>query len=234
MDSDQYYDDYWEKRITTDSGKEKIHRRTPRPLLKFSYFGAVMMQIPLLANLLDLGCGDGSVGSLFINKRKCNVVGIDVSRRAICIAKERGLHVINSDLTMYHLPIKDETFEVVTLIDVLEHTPSPLDLLVETRRVLVPGGSVLVLTPNFARIANRFRMLTGDPRDLLHWDRKYGDGKEHLQWFTVPKLRSYLRSCGFENVRLVPVGLNPPWEFLLGLLHLFGWCRTIVIRGTKP
>ena len=92
-------------------------------------------------------------------------------------------------------------------------------------------GSLIILVPNFARVANRLRMLfMGNPVDILHWGG-YGDGMEHLHWFTKPKLEFFLKNIGFKTVIFHPVGL--PYDFVFGLFGLHNWSRLLLVEAKK-
>src|SRR5581483_8772087 len=100
------------------------------------------------------------------------------------------------DLNFTGLTFSNNTFDIIVMVDIIEHLISPLNLLRQCRRILRDGGELIVAVPNSARVTNRLRMLVGDPVDMLHWDR-YGDEQEHLHWFTASKLRHLLHCVRF-------------------------------------
>lgn len=79
-------------------------------------------------NILDIGAGDGKITSLLGAK------GIENEPEAVRLAREKGADVALGDA--YHLPYKDEEFEVIFMGDVLEHFEFPRQALKEARRVL--------------------------------------------------------------------------------------------------
>lgn len=223
-----YYENYWKRRKKKEPKPiEPIRSVIPNSLVKYSSYGAVLYQIPKRSKVLDIGCGDGNVSSLFLMKN-CEVIGIEVSGTALKHAHEKRLDTIKSDAN-FTLPLVKKYFEVVVLIDTLEHVIDPLSLLRECYRTLKENGKVIVSVPNFARLSNRIRMLFGDPIDLLH-SSKYGDDLEHFHWFTVPKLRNFLLRANFRNITISPVGL--PFGFLFGLMGL-QLSRQIIMAGIK-
>lgn len=177
------------------------------------------------SEVLDLGCGAGNVSALY-REKGCRVVGLDISENAIELAKKQGIEAREWDLNKMPLPFREESFDVVILSDVLEHIVAPISLLKEIKRILKRGGKLIISVPNFARLGNRLRMLAGSPRDILHWGG-YGDGVEHLHWFTIPKLRYFLKGAKFRNIHLYPVGL--PFDFLFGKLRLYSLSRFILV-----
>lgn len=214
MNTKEYYQKYWQKRINRTS--VPIPENIPEFLNKYTAYGAILNQIPPGANILDLGTGDGNVSQLYL--KKGSVTGLDISQAALNIAKRKGIITVNHDLNDIPYPLKANSFQVVILTDVIEHLIDPLKVLGECRRLLKKSGVLILTVPNFARIGNRFRMIFGDPTDILHFD-KYGDGLEHLQWFTRPKLEYLFSRIGFRNYKFIPTGLKN-FNFIFGLLGL--------------
>jgi len=230
MNLEEYYQDYWQKRLSQNDSLGPIRDFIPDFLKRFSQYGSILNQVPAGSKLLDLGCGQGKVSALFLRFKGCRVTGLDISQNAVAEAKEKGINATRFDLNSDALPFDNNSFDCVTIIDVLEHVLNPIALLGEARRVLVPGGRLIVSVPNFARWDNRFRMLLGKPQDILHW-RGYGDGVEHLHWFTKSKLIDFLQKAGFEKNRFVAVGL--PFDFLFGLIGLSNLARILTSVSIK-
>lgn len=211
-----YYDSYWKKR-TKEKILPPIRNFIPGFLRKYTSYGAILNCIPEGSKILDVGCGDGNVAQLYLKKGE--VYGVDISAAVLKLAQKKGIKTKLCDLNKEKLPFADDFFDVVIFTDVVEHLISPLVVLKEAKRVLKKDGRLIITVPNFARLANRIRMLSGDPLDILHW-AKYGDETEHLHWFTKPKLVYLLRENGFKNIRFIPTGL--PYGFIFGLLLLPG------------
>lgn len=226
----EYYESYWKKRLDSeDVGLSPIRQGIPRFLIKYSQYGSCLNLLLGGAKILDVGCGEGNVSELYIKKKNNIVFGIEISETAGILAKERGVKVIKWDLNDTPYPFESGTFEVVTITDVLEHVINPINLLTEARRILRPEGKIIVQVPNFSRLGNRIRMLfAGDPRDKLHWGG-YGDGMEHLHWFTQPKLREFLVQTGFSDIIFHAVGL--PFGFIFGLLRCHNLAELLLIEA---
>ena len=96
--------------------------------------------------LLDIGCGDGRFTA--DAARLSNAVGVDVSRRALGFARDLvpDAHFVASGGAA--LPLKTESVDIVTLLDVIEHISDGDERRVidEARRVLRPGGRLVVST----------------------------------------------------------------------------------------
>lgn len=102
------------------------------------------------ARVLDCGCGEG-YGAALLAEHAADVVGLDRDPEAVAWARGRyrgsgNLRFVTSEAE--RLPFEDGSFELVTCFQVLEHLEDPASFLRETRRVLSPGGTLLLTTPN--------------------------------------------------------------------------------------
>jgi len=99
--------------------------------------------------VLDAACGTG-YGSALLGENAAAVFGMDISAGAIEYAcrhyRAPNLHFCQSDCLA--LPFPSEQFEVVVAFEIIEHVPEPEAFLQELRRVLHPGGLLLLSTPN--------------------------------------------------------------------------------------
>ncbi len=227
-----YYNRYWKKRLeTAPPALPPIRASIPEPLVRFSQYGACLHRVPERSRLLDIGCGEGNVTELYRVRKGCETHGIEIADQAIERAVARGVQARKWDLNEYPYPFEEASFDTVAIVDVLEHVIDPLMLLRESRRILREGGRAIVCVPNFARIGNRARLLVlGDPRDILHWGG-YGDGMEHLHWFTQPKLRAFMQEAGFRDIRFHPIGL--PSGFLYGIARRPNMAPWLLATGAK-
>ena len=134
--------------------------------------------------VLDLGCGAGRFLSLLDN-----VVGAEVAEEAARRARRHGeVVLVEADGS---LPFAHAEFDVIWCSEVIEHVPDALGLLQECRRVLRPGGRVILTTPNH-----------GVPRRLaiaaLRFEAHFDPQGQHVRFFTRRSLREILRAAGFE------------------------------------
>lgn len=93
---------------------------------------------------LDIGCGDGY--RIRLVKPVGEIVGIDLDENMVAQARKRGVTAYVGDAEDLHFP--DESFDLVTSIEVLEHVPHPTVALAEAYRVLKRGGFFICVTPN--------------------------------------------------------------------------------------
>ena len=105
--------------------------------------------------VLDLGCGDGLFSHLFA-LRGARVTGVDLEREAIEQAGSQTAEVNYPGSrpafllgTPGGLAFDDASFDLVVMLDVIEHLPNPVGVLREVARVVRPGGRLLVTTPSW-------------------------------------------------------------------------------------
>jgi 2-polyprenyl-6-hydroxyphenyl methylase/3-demethylubiquinone-9 3-methyltransferase len=100
-------------------------------------------------SLLDIGCGAGFLTNEFAEKG-FSVTGVDNSRDSLRVArnydKTRTAQYVEADAL--HLPFPDQSFDVVTCMDFLEHVSAPRSYIAEAGRVLRPGGMFFFHTFN--------------------------------------------------------------------------------------
>jgi SAM-dependent methyltransferase len=103
------------------------------------------LALPVGAAVLDAGCGSGR--TLEELAPYGEVRGIELDPEAADVARGRGYEVEIGRLE--ELPWGDDTFDLITCLDVIEHTPDDRATLRELRRVCRPGGWLLVTVPAY-------------------------------------------------------------------------------------
>ena len=151
-------------------------------------------------DILEIGCGEG----MMFEGTATEPVQMDVSATRVRRASGKGRLVLCAD--GYRLPFADQSFDVVLLVAVLEHTREPWRILAEAGRVLKPGGRVVMVVPN------DWTMSAGR---LLLWKFpiRYPD---HLTFTTPGRVRRWLR-VGFRVVE----EFNLPFRFLPFAVNLY-------------
>lgn len=163
------------------------------------------------STVIDFGCGRGAYGEdtvqirrdLRILKGKAGrVIGLDV--------EEEGAR--NTFLDEFHLlrekcwPLPDSTAELVLCDSVMEHLDDPTPFFSEARRVLKPGGSLCIRTPNlWGYVALLSKLIPNKVHARVL--PKVKKGTQDIDTFptlfrcnTIPKIRSMMSSCQFEAV----------------------------------
>lgn len=133
------------------------------------------------ARILDVGCGTGSNLSAFAELGRAT--GIDASPDALAYCRKRGVETV-SLAEIERLPFADATFDVVTAMDVLEHTDDDLEALEELRRVCKPGGLLLATVPAYGFL----------------WS-EHDEALKHRRRYTAHELRNKLTVTDFAVER---------------------------------
>jgi len=181
-----------------------VGRWVLRPLLWSAYVRANVLSFPPRLpdgrprTLLDVGCGSGR----FLARMRdlgWTVCGVEPDPEAAERARGLGLTVHTGTLSQAGFP--SAAFDVVTLWEVIEHLPNPVEALVEVARVLRPDGLLVLSTPNVESLAAR-------------WFGAYwfnADVPRHVALYTPQALRRLLERAGFSTHRLDYLSSTSGW-----------------------
>ncbi len=131
--------------------------------------------------ILDVGCGTGANLEMLATFGAAE--GVDISADALMFCRARGLQDVKLS-EAERLPYEDNSFDLVTVLDVVEHFDDDLAGLREMRRVLRPGGYTLIFVP-------AFMFLWGVQDDISHHRRRY----------TLSGLKRVVQEAGFTIER---------------------------------
>jgi SAM-dependent methyltransferase len=127
---------------------------------------------------LDVGCGYGGMITELSNYGPA--YGLDIFPEALESCRKRGIERVVMS-SAYSLPAADESFDVLTFFDCIEHLDDDLRALRESHRVVRPGGHVVVTVP-------AYNFLYANNDRVVHHKRRY----------TVGQVRSRLEGAGFR------------------------------------
>jgi len=144
---------------------------------------------PGARRVVDLGCGGGALLSVIGVER---VLGVDVQPDGLRHTRRRFAGVSLLCGSAERIPLADATVDAITLQHVIEHLPDTSAAMAEWFRVIRPGGTLLIQTPNAA-----------------FTDPSIFDDPTHLHLFTAAELEEAIHGAGFERVDLRTLGL--PW-----------------------
>lgn len=164
--------------------------------------------------VLDLGCGSGA-GSLEWRRRGARVTGVDFDPDLIELARKRpGLEegFVGIVANAAEIPLPDASFDLVLSHSLLEHIADWRPALLESVRVLAPGGVLVLITTNryhpFQGEINRFPFYPWLPapvqRRILGWIMQHRRDLVNytnfpaVNWFTIPWLRRELAALGLR------------------------------------
>jgi len=146
-------------------------------------------------NILELGCGSGGVSKELGKAIKHHFfVGVDVSSSILRVAKKVNKNLLLVKADCEETPIKDKSFELVLLIDVLEHLKCPWKLIAESVRI--SKRWVIIRTPIEDCLYYRLRM--SEETCVCRWKKCYG----HVWRFNLPFLKKVLQENGLILVEV--------------------------------
>jgi O-antigen biosynthesis protein len=153
-------------------------------------FKFVSKLVPENSKILDIGCNDGKI-RLFL--KNPHYFGVDADKDSISELTKQKVKAKQADLNKNELPFKNEKFDFVLLLDILEHVANPQKLLQEAKKRLKTEGRIIISLPNDYHILNKIRFifnkhLTQDPF------APYG----HLHYFPIKSGEKFLEKNGFE------------------------------------
>lgn len=174
------------------------------------------------AELLDLGCGDGSFTMKAAEKVGTKkVYGVDIFEEDINAAKSRGMDVWRANLNQ-ELPLPNESFDVVIASHVIEHLCETDTFLKEINRIISMGGYLVIATPNLAAWHHIAFLLFGKQPTIAEvsdealvgtlsprGNRIDRHGPAHRRIFTMGALIGLLEYHGFNCERIIGVGFFP-------------------------
>ncbi|MCP4657372.1 MAG: class I SAM-dependent methyltransferase [bacterium] len=167
--------------------------------------------LPAGARILDLGCGRGVLLAAFLGKG-FEAHGVEISEAAV-----EGIDPRVKIRMAWHLREADypaDYFDQILIWHVLEHLPDPRATLEECRRILRPGGRLIVAVPNFSSLQARWTGAAWFHLDL----------PRHLFHFPLAALERLLVDCGFTCASRHHFSLrqNP-----------FGWVQSLLNRSRR-
>jgi 2-polyprenyl-3-methyl-5-hydroxy-6-metoxy-1,4-benzoquinol methylase len=145
--------------------------------------------------VLDLGCGGGFLVNA-LAERGVDATGLDGSDHAIERARANagGGQFTRADIGASGL-VGEAVFDVVTMIDVIEHLPDPVEALRWAAGLTAPGGAIVLLTPRYGG-----RLLAEQGAAYVHFN------SDHMYYFTEDTLRTTItRATGSDMVEIEDV-----------------------------
>ena len=180
---------------------------------------ALAALLPRSGKILEVGCGTGGLLAA-ATRMRLEIEGSDIALRWLVVARRRlddlGLSCPLVAASADRLPYADASFDAVVADSVLEHLDDPRAAVLEWARVLRPGGSLLVWSPN--RYA-----LTVDPHVRLwglgwlprRWMPAYVRWRRGAAWpppcLSTGEARRLAFEAGFESIEVEPPSIPEGW-----------------------
>jgi len=183
LDEFEDYNEYWEKR-----GSHAAPIRRAEIISEY---------IEPDSTILDVGCGDGTlIDYISKNNSPKEIVGIDVSKKAVEYTKRHGYEAYEMDVTSntFKAFMKENHFDYIVLTEVLEHIYEPEQVMLNIRESF--NKSIFVSIPNSGFLLHRLRLLFGKfPIVVIVYHVK-----EHIRFWTHTDFLYWCNHLGFRVV----------------------------------
>lgn len=158
--------------------------------------------------LLEIGCGNGDRLALF-QSLGWKVAGIEPDTSAALLAQGKGLDVKASALTTGAL--LQESFDAIVMSHVIEHVTDPQATIEECYRLLRPGGTLIMLTPNTESLGHRWF-----GRNWLHLD-----SPRHIHLFNPGNMRKLCLNAGLQVTECKSTPRDANWTLGASMALLY-------------
>ena len=175
------YDEYWENR-----GFHAPSLNRAKIISKYVESGS---------KILDIGCGDGTVIEfLSKNNKPKEIIGIDISKRAVDYVKNKGYEVYELDVLSddFNKFLENKKFDYIIITEVLEHIQEPERVMADIKNHFTK--SVFISIPNAGFFMHRLRLLFGRFPVIVIAQHV----KEHIRFWTHKDFIYWCNYFGFE------------------------------------
>lgn len=211
---ESYYSGYSRRSRLTGrliSHKQEIHR---------FWFGWLQNRLMSGVRVLEVGCGPGYFGRLL--STRFDYSGIDISPAAVRLAKEvHGLESVRVGRAEV-LEFSDGEFSAIVAFDLVEHLGEPERFFKEASRVLVPGGVLILSTPNPESLGNRLKTRDSENPPSMYLD------STHVSLLTLNEWKS-LADNEFE---VIEEGADFIWDLPYSTPRLL-WLEKLILLPLK-
>jgi len=182
-------------------------------------YQVILEMVKAKSNVLDLGCGDGELLSLLIERKDCIGTGIEIDETAVYSAIAKGLTISHEDINDALGAYPDQTFDYVIMNESLQQIGHPQQAVLEALRV---GRKVIVGVPNFCHIEARtqifFKGRVPVTRELPYqWYET-----PNIRFFSLKDFRQFCRQNRIKICQQRTLGLNREINFWPNLFAHFG------------
>ncbi|MDP3900379.1 MAG: class I SAM-dependent methyltransferase [bacterium] len=166
-----------------------------KPMLSawLKYLALIEKLLPNKGRLLDVGAATGFFMCL-AKERGWQVNGVEISDFAARSGRKAGLEIFTG--TLENAPFAEESFDLITMWDVVEHLPQPREFFSRASRLLKKGGVIVINTPDAGSI---LAGLLGKRWHLIV-------PPEHLHYFNLNSLSLLLSKTGFKILQHGKIG----------------------------
>lgn len=194
MNFKNFYEDYWEHRENIGMTKKGVY--LPARLKEVV---SMIPQAKRKISILDVGCGDGTLGNLLREKiNDTYIVGCDISEKSVELSRPfyDKVYQINIEEDNLKEKIEKNGFDYIICVEVLEHLMYPEVILKKSKELLSKEGHIIVSFPNIAWWKYRFELIQGHFPE----ESRFYHPAEHLHNFTMHTFTKLLSDAGLAPI----------------------------------
>lgn len=175
--------------------------------------------IPDKSKVLDVGCSSGNFGLELINRKNCEVDGIEIDSSDYKKAKTKLRNVYQLNIENDSVDNLKDKYDIIYFGDVIEHLVNPVKALKNVKRLLTHNGKVLFSIPNMTHIAVRLLLLKGD----FEYTETGLLDKTHLHFYSLDEVYRIFLESGYmvDHIDFVerdyPKSVIKDWLMGIGL-----------------
>ena len=218
--SSEFWDDYGKERSPWRNRTLYLHHE-----LEEKKIISLLRGLPRSARVLDVGCGDGCFLDLLSRTGFKDIRGIDAGASMV----ERCL---DRNISARHMALEDipgeEEYDLILLIEVLEHLDNPRRSIRKVKELLSEGGNLLLAVPVCDSLLKRYHRLrygVGKFVQVRDWD------DTHLHAFSMREIRELLSGLSFRIAKSVHVSNPFPWAARYGGVEIGEFFQRFSLGG---
>jgi SAM-dependent methyltransferase len=178
--------------------------------------------------VLDIACGEGYGTASLVKSGAGSVIGVDVSPAACAHARRK--YGIDARLGDAHaIPVADAAVDVVVSFETIEHVPDPAQFLAECRRVLAPGGTIVISTPNRDVYSERAQH---NPFHCAEMNRAEFVAAMSVDFRALKIYSQHVRTAPYWTLRSLGA-IDSPWKNVSGYGRVRKWVLPRSLRRKK-
>ena len=204
----------------TDSAAPAHERYVYKPFPGSSHFWAEgqFAQLGPETKVLDIGVGSGAMGKSLQDRGIKQIFGIEIDPQAKAFAAPHYQEICDS-ITAY----ADQHFDLILMLDVLEHMTAPEEFLSQAVALLNPGGRVLISLPNIAHWSMRLSLLFG----FFEYTNRGILDRTHFQFFNRRRVHKLIAATKVLEIKEFAVSIEPAELVLPKSIGASNWFKNL-------
>ncbi|HSW85269.1 MAG TPA: class I SAM-dependent methyltransferase [Candidatus Saccharimonadales bacterium] len=168
--------------------------------------------------VIDIGCSSGNFGAELHKQKNCVVDGIEIDDADVKLAQSKIRKVYKLNVETDDLSVIKDKYDVVLMMDVIEHLARPAETLEKISRLLKPDGKLIFSVPNMAHISVRLELLAGK----FNYRKTGLLDDTHLHFYTEKYLLNVLERARYGLIKTEVTTVSYPKQLVAKKLNEIG------------